>query len=231
MRKPCTGERTEGDCRRIRALDFQSCRRGTFRPREPCAEGRPGRSVAIVVRASRPQDGPRSFKTGLRARRAHHNIAPEDFELLWCGRLARMVMRCLGDPQHSTGEPLLDPGLLGRPMRPGVAPTPVTLSEGVPPSESKGPPKYGTMVRTASRCRPPGDSSTRFARSQRTNPFRIGSEGARFVPDPDPVPDPGMAIRERDRDRDRFQPGWRDERCEEQTLSVPLRTDPCSFPG
>jgi len=83
--------------------------------------------AAIVVRASRPQDGPPPFKIGLRARRAHHNIAPEDFELLWCGRLARMVMRCLGDPQHSTGEPLLDPSLLGRPMRPGVAPTPVRM--------------------------------------------------------------------------------------------------------
>jgi len=46
-------------------------------------------SAAVVVRASRPQDGPLSIKIGLRARRAHHNIAPEDSELLWCGRRTR----------------------------------------------------------------------------------------------------------------------------------------------
>jgi len=74
-----------------------------------------------VVRASRPQDGPPSFKIGLRARRAHHSIAPEDFELLWCGRLARMVTRCLGDPEDSTGEPVLGSGLLRHLRCPSVA--------------------------------------------------------------------------------------------------------------
>jgi len=70
-------------------------------------------------------------------------------DLLKCGRLARRTGGCVWDLPAPSWRPSIGPGLLGRLWRPGVAPTLVTLSEGVPPSESKGPPKYGMTVRTA----------------------------------------------------------------------------------
>jgi len=86
---------------------------------------------------------------------------------LWCGRLARRMVHCRSrsacarDARTTTShqKTLSCCGAV-------VAPAPVTLSEGVPPTESKGPPKHGTTVRAATRCQPSGDSSARFARSE-----------------------------------------------------------------